>query len=304
MPGSLLLSVALSATVLLVPVALGLLRIHRPSHAAPRAAAMRRHVGLPAAAVGLGGAVCAGALGAGLPGAGVAGLVLASAVVVQAWRSATWLMLGVATWALLVTGTAAFLAWLALQVLDVGGMTATFGGGLAWLLLAVAVARVRPHARRAVARSARREPLPADEPATTPPVGWLVTGAASISLVLAFGVGAALAPDEQPSRAAEEDAPVGDRQGGPSTVTSPSASASPGRPSPTAGGTPGPGASRDEHSTPEPEPVTDPTGPQETPGDTASPEPTEPTKTPGYEKEKPNRPSDAPTPGSGRRGAS
>lgn len=306
MPGSLLLTIALSAVALSVPGALGLLRMHRPSHAAPRATVMRRHAGLPAAVVGLGGALCAGAQGAGWVGAGVAALSLTAAVVVQARRTPSWLLPGVVTWAMVVTATLAGLAWLALQVVDVGDATATVGGAVAWLLLTVAVTRIGPYARGRVALRSQRDRQSVDqEAATPPPLGWLVTGAASVSLVLAFAVGAAVAPDEEPSQAADEDASSG---GGEVLPPTPLPSSSPvpegHAATPSAGGTSGARTREEESVTPAPEPTatTDATE-STTPTPTPTPTP-EPTKTPGYAKDKPNRPSDAPTPGSGRGGSS
>jgi hypothetical protein len=228
-------------------------------------------------------------------------LVLGGGVVVQAKRSGSWRMLAVVAWVLLVTATVASIAWLGLQVLGVADIAATLGGAVAWLVLGLAVTRIRPHAREMVARSSRREPVAAEPATAGAPVGWLVTGAASLALVLAFGVGAALAPDEQPSQAAEEDGPSPSRPGA-DPQGSPSASPSPDRPStaPTETGTPGGRATGGAATSPATEAAT---VQQE---DTASPEPEQPqpTKTPGYAKDKPNRPTDAPTPGSGRRGSS
>ncbi len=306
MPGSLLLTLTASAVALLLPVVFGLLRAQSPTRAARHAGTSRGRVAVPAVAVGVGGALT-GALAALLLGAGpllvvANALVLAGAVAVPARGSGSWRMPRVVAWALLMTATVAFLAWLGLQVLGVADTTATVGGAVAWLLLGLALMRITPYAREMVGRSSRREPLASEPAAMSPPLGWLVTGAASMALLLAFGVGAAMAPDEQPSQAAEED---GSSESRPSAgpQSSPSASPSPDRPSPTLTetGTPGGRATRRAAASPGPEPAT---APQEAEPEQPQAEAPQPTKTPGWAKDKPNRPADAPTPGSGRRGSS
>ena len=314
MLGSLLLTLAVSSAGLLVPAALSLLGLRRHQHMAAAESRVRR-LRLVAVAVFVTtvGVLCARALGAGVVVAVLNGLVLGGSVVACARGAAAWAVRGVVAWALLVTAVLGFLGWLADRL--VGGSasgTPVALGAAGWLIAALAVKRGAPYARARVAARARRDGHDAagldarKRPALSllaAPVGLTVALAVTFSSASAPGDGSAEAdrrgghtagpsdrpadgsPNDAPKRARDAGAGLNPGAGGSGTTGSShrsgsaAGSGSPARanasasPSGSGGGAPS---------------AADGSGPGK-----ASP-------TPGYAKDKPNRPSHAPSPGSGR----
>lgn len=287
-----------SAGVLLVPALIALLNAGRHAHMAVVDDSTRRmRLACAAASTGVGGLAVTGLLGAeSVVGTAVA--VLLSSSVLAWWRlGRSWSVRGVIVWSLLVAGTVGLLGWLAQSLVGSSTSAARFAAGsLAWLVLLLAVFRVRDDVRERIAlRAVRDVPPPASEPGARP-VPWVVAFLAAGGLALTFALGGA-----------------GPVRKGPSTVADRSPDPSTGQPQsgrPSASATPSPGGDPSERPTresrrataQEPEDAVSrplPTG--TAPGTTsATPNPPPATKTPGYEKDKPNRPEHVPSPGGGR----
>lgn len=306
MLASLLLTLTASALAVLAVAAVGLLAAGRPAHAAPTPGANHRRLGVGAALVGVAGAGCAFTL-AGPLVAATTGAALAGSVLSCRRRCEVWRVRGVLVWALLASATTGAVAWLALRVASADSPGQRAVAAVAWLVLVISLVRSRGYFRGLVARRSRRDQE--QEPATRLPVVWLGTAAAASAMVLAGGAGFTATEEHAPSQAADEDSPTGDRHGGVGTSggsgpspSGPATSPTPDPPSPATGPTAEPGGSTGgaaDGSSGGAGSATSTAGPTSGPAPASTP-----TKTPGYAKDKPHRPSDAPSPGSGRPGGS
>jgi hypothetical protein len=316
--GSLLLTLTVSAVVLLAPVAIGLFKVSRHAHVAEADRSTRpARLAVAATLVGLGGLACAALLGTGAIAAAVVAAVLVGSVLAWSRLSTAWAVRGIVLWALLVTASAGFTGWLLHRAVRFSSSTTELLTVLAvWLLVVVALFRLRRYAFDRVAAVAIRGD-DANEEEGSGPRRPLVTLAA---LVTAGGVAVALTsggsgspvgrPDPQAGNTGSSE---GSREASRSDRSSSATSTTAGeRSTPgaaTGGGTTSRDRNRDGGSSTG---VTETTG-SSTGGSTpvptvgintapASPTPTETTveaKTPGWAKEKPNRPKDAPSPGPG-----
>lgn len=319
MLGSLLLTLTVSAVVLLAPVAFGLFKVSRHAHVAEADRSTRpARLAVAATLVGLGGLVSAAVLGTGAIAAAVVAAALAGSVLGWARLSTTWAVRGVVLWALLVAASAGFTGWLLYRAVRLSSSTTELLLVLAvWLLFVVALFRLRRCAFDLVAAVAVRGDDLSEDRGSGPrrPLATLA------ALVVAGGVAVALTAGgtgSPPGRQDPQAGNTGSSEG--SGEASPSDRASTGAPTADAGGsapgaTAGAGATSQDGS-PDEGSSTDVTGTSgsstggsSTPVPTvgvstspASPTPTETTvaaKTPGWAKEKPNRPTDAPSPGPG-----
>lgn len=328
MLGSWLSWLTATATVLLVPALVALLRVDRHAHKAPLRG-LERRIALVAGTtlVAVAALPVAALLGAGGLGAVLVAVVLGVSVLGSARSRDRWAVRGIVAWGLLLTGVVAALLWFGSFVLATPTSTAAGSalGGLWGLTAWGAFCLRRPVERWLGARAG--EPVAREAAVVAFPGGLLLrrTGIALAVFILpaAAIAGGRSAPDPAPpaSRAGSEDtATPGTARGTGSTGegSSPAVSGVPGTPVRTADGptptgsltreaTPRP---RDTESSALPSPTVTGTGlPSESPSPTDGglpsllPVPTgwpEESKTPGYAKEKPNRPSDAPSPGSGK----
>jgi hypothetical protein len=313
------MTLTVSAVVLLGPVAVGLFKVTRHAHVAEADRSTRpARLAVATTLVGLGGLASAAVLGTGAIAAVAVAAALAGSVLGWARLSTTWAVRGVVLWALLVAASAGFTGWLLYRAVRFSSSTTELLLALAaWLLVVVALFRLRRYAfDRVAAVAVRCEDLREDR--VRGPRRPLVTLAA---LVAAGGVAVALTSGgtgsplgRQDPRAGNAGSSEGSREATPSARPStgaPTAAGSGSTPSATAGagttsqdGSPDEGSSTDVTGT-----SGSSTGGSTTPVPTvgvstspASPTPTETTvgaKTPGWAKEKPNRPTDAPSPGPG-----
>jgi hypothetical protein len=273
-----------------------------------------------ATVVGLGALAVTAVAGSGPALASLTALVLAAAVLASAPATPSWAVRGVVTWALVATGAVGGLGWLAHRML-VTPLSATelAVSGAAWSLALLALMPLRGHTRGWVGSRAGRATAAGEDPGPGP-VGsphraalWLaalgVAGTVAV-VVSSGGLGPTQTRPTQagPSGSASADSSSPD---GRSATASPSSASAAGHPSPgTSDGDREKGRGQGPTTTGR---TSSPTteggaGPSsEAPSATATPtpmpeedseaEPTKPVKTPGYAKEKPNRPSDAPSPG-------
>ncbi len=295
---------AFSAVVVTALALVVLLRARDHTHkAAPGGAARWVRVLEAASLVALGGSGVAALLGAGPGAAGLVAVLLGGSVLGWARLRRAWRVAAVATWGSGTVAAAGSLVWLVESVVSAGSfvpallllaLTPMVVWGVvslrepvqAWLagsgrppLLALAAAAAPALAAVAVVSSVQAPP--------SPRAGSSDTGA--VSPAVSSGPGA-------PGGTSSTSAPAGTP--GPTTASLADAEAV------TTGGTP-------EAAMPTPEagstedvataaPTTpDPSGTATRTAPTASPTP-ETTKTPGYEKDKPHRPTAAPSPGGGR----
>jgi hypothetical protein len=327
--GSLLLTLTLSAVTLAVAAGVALLRVGRHAHVAEteRSARLVR-LAVASTLVGLAALAPAAVVGSGALAASVTALVLGGSVLASAPAGRNWAVRGVVTWALLVVAAVGFLGWLGHRLL-VSPLSATevTVAGAAWSMAALAMVPLHGHARAWIGSRAAR-PVGARDDAGSESTGADRRPLLSLAVLLAAaGVAVAVASGDlgvTPSRPLEAgksgspDADRGHASTGTSTgPTSPSSAATdradnglpsgassedqegpgsdrgdePGSDSGTTGPTSG-GAGRAASTTPTPtststsQPTTSPAA-----------DPSESVKTPGYAKEKPNRPSDAPSRG-------
>lgn len=307
MLGSLLSTLTVSALVLLVPASVGLLTMGRHAHVAVVDASTRRvRLVVAATVVGLGALGVSALMGVGpFPGL-LVGSLLAGSVLAWSRRLRTWEIRGIVAWAMSSTGVVAFVGWVAERIASTS-VTAVdrVVGGAAWLVLLFAVVRLGSFARGRLAGLAVRGEALDEQPERT---GLPLP--ATLALVASAGVVAAVAggpwPGHAPSPVAGTSSGAADgtsRSGGPSPeatmVATRSASGAAGSPTATATS----GASGGAGPTGEPGDPTTTTSatPTDVQGPTVSstPESSQGTKTPGYEKDNPNRPSHASTPGPG-----
>lgn len=316
-----------TATVLLVPVLVALLRVDRRAHKAPRRGPERR-IALVAGTslVAVAALPVAALLGADAPGAGLVAVVLGVSVLGSARGRDRWAVRGIVARGLLLAGAVAALVWFGHVVLA-RPTSATAGpalGGL-WGLTTWGAFRLRRPVERWLGARAGES---AGEAAVVAFPGGLLVRRTGIALAVFILPAAAIAggrpaPEPVPpaSGAGSEDAePPGTVRGTGATGegSSPSSSGVPGTPVRTAEGLP-PTGSLSRAATPRPRETVSSTLPSPTVTGTVlpsqSPSPTsgglpsllplptgspEASKTPGYAKEKPNRPSDAPSPGGGK----
>jgi hypothetical protein len=326
--GSWLFWLTATATVLLLPALVVLLRVDRHAHKAPPNG-LERRVALVASTtlVAVAALPVAALLGADGLGAVLVAVALGVSVLGAAGGGDRWAVRGIVARGLLLAGTVAALLWFGYLVLDTPTSAPSGGvlGGL-WGLTAWGAYRLRRPVERWL--GARADAVENREPSAVAFVGPPLLRRTGIALAVFILPAAAIAggrsaPDPAPpaSRAGPEDpaTPGTARSTGStgegSSPSVPGASGTPVRtadgPTPTGaltrGATPRP---RDTASSALPSPTVTGTGlPSESPSPTDGglpsllPMPTgwpEESKTPGYAKEKPNRPSDAPSPGSGQ----
>lgn len=296
-------AVAVTAVALVV-----LLRARDHAHkSVPRGAARWVRAAEAAALVGVGGAGVAALLGAGPGVAALVAAILGGSVLgwtgvrpgrrisaVAAWGSGSvavaaalvWLVEGVvsAAWlvpVLLLLGLAALVVWGVSSARDSARVVAAGSGRRTLLALAAAVAPAL--AAVAVVSSVQAPPSPRAGPSDTGPDA--PTGSS--------GPGA---PGETWSPSGPAETPGPTETSPPETGTTPGSQDTQGLVIPTSS----PTAETDDPAASTPTTPTAGATPTET-APTTSPTP-ESTKTPGYEKDNPNRPADAPSPGGGRPG--
>ena len=329
MLGSWLFWLTATATVLLVPALVALPRVDRHAHKAPLRG-LERRIALVAGAslVAVGALPVAALLGASGFGAVLVAVALAVSVLGSARSRDRWAVLGIVARGLLLAGTVAALLWFGYFVLAAPTPAAAGPvlGGL-WGLTAWGAFRLRRPVERWLGGRAG-EPETREAAFVASPGGPLLrrTGLALAVFILpaAAIAGVRSAPDPAPppaSRAGSEDTATPGTARGTGAAgegPSPSVSGAPGTPGRTADG-PTPTGSLSREATPRPRdpessalpsPTVTGTGlPSESPSPTDGALPTilpvptgwpEESKTPGYAKEKPNRPSDAPSPGGGK----
>lgn len=304
MLGSLLLTFAISAAVLAASAYIGLLRVRRHAHVAERDASTRRLRFLVAAGVaGVGGFGIAALLSGGLVVASATAVGLAGSVLLAARLGDTsWTVRGLVVWALVVVAAAGFTAWLLASLLtsDLTYSQLTVGS-TAWLLMTLGMLRVRRPAHDRIGDLSRRvasvpEVDESQDRRLLVTLGAILSSGVVATTVVSLGAGPAV--EGPASLVRETDSP--DRSnptsGEPSATTvTPPPSSTPSRP--TASSTAA--TADDGQSTREPtRSGTATTAPSTTSGPTSGPTKTQ--KARGYEKKKPNRPSDVPTPGQGR----
>lgn len=303
MPGSLLPMLTTATAVLLVPASAALLGAGQHAHMAPVTESARRaRLGWAASLVGLGGLGTTVLLGADAATGSLVAVLLVGALLVW-WRlTRSWAVRGVVVWALLVAGAVGLLGWLAERLVasssSVAGMVA---GSAGWLVLALAFARLLGHVRERIARRAQRHGSGSSESTPARRLPWLpsvlaLAGATLVVAVVGGGIGggehseAGRTSGERPtstpsadrsttsgsgSRSSRDASPDGPRRARRTAVPAGAGSSAVPRPSTTAPATseaPAPAA---------------PASPQTS-------------KTPGYEKDHPNRPDHAGSPGPGR----
>lgn len=310
MLGSLLSTLTVSALVLLVPASVGLLTMGRHAHVAVVDASTRRvRLVVAATLVGLGALGVSALMGVGPFPALLVGSLLAGTVLAWSRRLRTWEIRGIVAWAMSSTGVVAFVGWIAERIATTS-VTAVdrVVGGAAWLVLLFAVVRLGSFARGRLAGLAVRSEASDEQPERA---GLPVP--ATLALVASAGVVAAVAggpwPGHAPSPVAGTSSGASDgtsRSGRPSPeatmVATRSASGAAGSPTGTAtsgaSGGAGPAGVTGEPGDPI---TTSSATPTDVQGPTVSsaPESSQGTKTPGYDKDNPNRPSHASTPGPG-----
>jgi len=212
------------AGLMLVPVVVSLFTFHRHAHAAPAEDVTRRvRIAVAATAVGLAALGVAALVGGDPVPSVVTAAVLTGAVLAWAPQGRSWAVRGVVAWALLTVGAAAFLGWLLHRILTSSLSTgAELLAGAAWVVMVLALFRLRTAARGLVAARAETSAVGA---VTAP--GWgrqLVPLAALVtSAAVAVGVTALGADDaEPPAQAGPEAVP-----GPPSTGSGPPATSPP-----------------------------------------------------------------------------
>jgi hypothetical protein len=212
--GSVLVLLAVTAAVLLVPALVGLLGVERHRHLAETEDTTRRlRLVLAATLVGLASLLVVALAGGGTLAAAVVAVVLAGSVLVWAPLTRTWAVRGVVVWALLVSGAAGFMGWFAYTLATSSPSVPEWllGGG-AWLMLLLWLARLQRSVRRLIAG---RSGLVADAATRHTP---LLRPAVSLAALLATsGVVVALASGN--GGPAEEGRPP--QAGLPGTPTSP-----------------------------------------------------------------------------------
>ncbi|HEX5771278.1 MAG TPA: hypothetical protein VFY11_09950 [Nocardioidaceae bacterium] len=329
MLGSWLLWLTATATVLLVPALVAALRVDQHAHKAPPRG-LERRIALVASTtlVAVAALPVAALLGAGGLGAGLVAVVLGVSVLGSARSRDRWAVRAIVARGLLLAGVVAALLWFGYFVLatPTAASAGRVLGGLWGLTAWGAYLLRRPVERWLGARAGELEAREA--PVVAFPGRPLLrrTGIALAVFILpaAAIAGGRSAPDPAPpaSRAGSEGTatPGTGRSTGSPGEASPSVPGAPGTPVRTADG-PTPTGSLTREATPRPRDTESTTLPSPTvtgtglPSESPSPSPTdgglptvlpvptgwpEESKTPGYAKEKPNRPSDAPSPGSGK----
>jgi hypothetical protein len=151
--GSVLVLLAVTAAVLLVPSLVGLLGVERHRHLAETEDSTRRlRLVLAATLVGLASLLVVALAGGGVLAASVVAVVLAGSVLVWAPLSHTWAVRGVVVWALVVSGEAGLMAWFAYTFATSGPSALEWVlGGAVWLLLLLVLARLLRLVRRLIA---------------------------------------------------------------------------------------------------------------------------------------------------------
>jgi hypothetical protein len=151
--GSVLVLLAVTAAVLLVPALVGLLGVERHRHLAETEDTTRRlRLVLAATLVGLASLLVVALAGGGVLAASVVAVVLAGSVLVWAPLSHTWAVRGVVVWALVVSGAAGLMGWFAYTFATSGPSALEWVlGGAAWLLLLLVLARLQRLVRRLIA---------------------------------------------------------------------------------------------------------------------------------------------------------
>ena len=309
MLGSLLLTFAISAAVLAASAYISLLRVRRHAHVAERDASTRGLRLLVAAGVaGVGGFGIAALLSGGPVVASATAVGLAGSVLLAARLGDTsWTVRGLVVWALVVVAAAGFTAWL-LESLLTSELTYSqlTVGSTAWLLMTLGMLRVRRPAHDRIGDLSRRV---ASVPETDEPrdrrllvaLGAIVSAGVVATTVVSLGTGPAV---EGPASLVRETDPSQrsnlPTSGEPSATPVTPASSTTAQPTASsAAATDGEQSTRQTTSG-----GTATTAPSTTSGPAQSEQPTSAStktrKARGYEKKKPNRPSDVPTPGQGR----
>lgn len=308
MLGSLFLIVTVSAAALLGPAVGALLRVRpgRRAHVAQAVGSTRRLQLVGAATlVGLGGLGVAWLLGAGPFLALATAALHAGSVVAWARTYPSWGVRGVVVWTLQFTATVGLLSWLVHRMAtSEPSPVRLVVGGLAWLLLLVALVPAQRYLRSRIGARADRDVAEDDSPATpvavTSPRQAAVSVAALLvasGVVVAVSSGGPVSPRDDPAQAGRSDSPDEGTRG--PSVGTPSGSPSPAGPDrgtqrddSSAGGS-GEG-STDGSVQPDTAATGAPAPSGSTPSAPRAAEP-QPTKTPGYEKEKPHRRDDLPS---------
>lgn len=311
MLGSLLSTLTVSALVLAVPASVGLLTMGRHAHVAVVDAAARR-LGLVAAATlsGLGALGVSALTGSGPFQAMLVASVLAGSVLAWARRLGAWEIRGVVAWAMSSTGAIGLAGWMAERILaDSAGGPELVTGGAAWLVLVVAMTRLRSRVRGLFADRAVRGQGPEEEQEgggfPVPAMLALVASAGVLAAVIAGGTWPGFAPSPVAGTSTDPSGGASPSPSSKATVTATrSASGASGSRRASATGEPAvvdghageSGATRagpdDPTTTSSPTPTD-----VRSPAASSTPEATQATKTPGYAKDNPNRPSHAATPG-------
>lgn len=309
MLGSLFLTLTVAAVVSLAPASFALLRAGRHTHVAADADTSRRlRLGVAAVAAGLVGAGTAALLDAGPVVATVGAAALAGSVLAWSGRDdGSWSVRGVTVWSLVVLVLVGVPGWIGVGVLGSTSATEAVVGGVTWVVLLLAVVRLWPYLRERVAERARRQAPPEDLGERRPrPTAAAVAFLAAAGVAVALTSAAGPLGDSRPAQA-ERRGPGGgltpsqaepaDSEKAPSSED---ISANP-TSSPTGARNGGEGSTSESPGTGE--------GPSSADGAPASsgPSPTPSlwegrsadAKLPGYLKDKPNRPTKAPSPGSG-----
>lgn len=307
MLGSWLLTLTVSAALLLVPALVGLLGVRRHNHVAETAGATRRaRVAVAGTLVGLAALGSAALFGAGAGPASLVAVVVTAALLLCAGRWHSWAVRGVVVGALLVVAVVGFLGWLLNRTLvSPAPAPSLLTAGIAWLVLLFGLTRAQLPVRDSLAALAVRD---ADEvphgPGRRGPALSLaaLVAAGAVAVAVTGSGGPGEAPDAPPSQAGHsgEPDPTASATSGPGAASGsagtrpypgPNGGTRAGRRSPGAGegsttGTPEDGTDAPVVTTAAPSP----TG-------SATPDPLDPTKTPGYIKNGDKRPTDVPSPG-------
>ncbi|HSJ19156.1 MAG TPA: hypothetical protein VK964_01155 [Nocardioidaceae bacterium] len=181
MLGSALALLAVTAAALLVPALVGLMAVERHRHLAEAEDTTRRlRLVLAAILVGLASLLLVAQVGGDPLTAAMVAVVLAGSVLVWAPLTRSWAVRGVVVWALLVSGAAGLMGWLAHSLAASSPTAAAWVlGGTLWLLLLLALARSQRYARAAIAGQAGL--LPGASATATP----LLRPAVSLAALLA-----------------------------------------------------------------------------------------------------------------------
>jgi hypothetical protein len=179
--GSALALLAVTAAALLVPALVGLMAVERHRHLAEAEDTTRRlRLVLAAILVGLASLLLVAQVGGDPLTAAMVAVVLAGSVLVWAPLTRSWAVRGVVVWALLVSGAAGLMGWLARSLAGSSPTAAAWLlGGTLWLLLLLALVRLQRYARAAIAGQAGLLPGPSATP--TP----LLRPAVSLAALLA-----------------------------------------------------------------------------------------------------------------------